>query len=329
MPAREKQGAGVVRDGYADTPKGQVHYVTEGDGEPLVLLHKSPRSARMYRRLIPLLSPHYRVYALDMLGYGYSHPSPMVDDVVEALAENIVEVLDALEIERAHLFGLHTGAAVAAETAGGWPDRIATLTVFSLPILDDEARKIMQEVHRSYGGYKTWDSEGDGTHLTRLWVRAMDDVTRWLMHAEDIQPPTDLKYDPQQLLTPYFLPNPAKATHIWIHEIGLEYLDGFMADFLLAQDAQGRGSSVYDSLYSRDPLPAFARITSPTLLIEPDTPYEVFFTQTADRAVKLIPNAEILRLENADDNVNWFNPPVLADAMLGYLGHHPIGGSTS
>ena len=164
-----------MRDGYADTPKGQVHYVTEGEGEPLVLLHKSPRSARMYRRVIPLLSPRYKVCALDMLGYGYSHPSPKVDDVLLALAENIVEVFDALEIEKAHLFGLHTGAAVAAETAAGWPDRLASLTLFSFPILDDEAREIMQKVHRSYGGYKTWGSEGDGTHLgvyTGRWRNA-------------------------------------------------------------------------------------------------------------------------------------------------------------
>jgi len=318
-----------MRDGYADTPKGQVHYVTEGEGEPLVLLHKSPRSARMYRRIIPLLSPHYEVYALDMLGYGYSHPSPKADDVLLALAENIVEVFDALEIERAHLFGLHTGAAVAAEAAAGWPDRLASLTLFSFPILDDEAREIMQQVHRSYGGYKTWGSEGDGTHLTRLWIRAMDDVTRWLMHDKDVQPPEGLKYDPQQLLTTYFLPNPAKATHLWIHEIGREYLDGFMTDFLLAQDAQGRGSNVYDSLYSRDPLPALGKIKAPTLLIEPDTPYEVFFTQTAARAVELIENAEILSLENADDNVNWFDPPLLADAILGHIRQHSIGGSAS
>lgn len=315
-----------MRHGYADTPMGQVHYLTAGDGEPLVLLHKSPRSSRMYRKVIPLLAPHYTVYALDMLGYGYSHPSPIVDDVVLALAENIVQVLDALEIERAHLFGLHTGAAVSAETAAGWPERIASLILFSFPILDDEAREVMQEVHRSYGGYKTWGSEGDGTHLTRLWIRAMDDVTRWLMHASGFQPPDGLKYEPRQLLTQYFLPNPAKATHLWIHEIGLEYLDGFMTDFLLAQDAQGRGSSVYDSLYSRDPLPALGRIEAPTLLIEPDTPYEVFFTQTAARAVELIENAEILSLENSDDNVNWFDPPRLANAILDYVKRHPIAG---
>ncbi|MCY4086185.1 MAG: alpha/beta hydrolase [Actinomycetia bacterium] len=315
-----------MRDGYADTPMGQVHYLTAGDGEPLVLLHKSPRSSRMYRKVIPLLAPYYTVYALDMLGYGYSHPSPIVDDVVLALAENIVQALDAFEIERAHVFGLHTGAAVSAEIAAGWPERIASLILFSFPILDEEAREVMQEVHRSYGGYKTWGSEGDGTHLTRLWIRGMDDVTRWLMHASGFQPPDGLKYEPRQLLTQYFLPNPARATHLWIHEIGLEYLDGFMTDFLLAQDAQGRGSSVYDSLYSRDPLPALGRIEAPTLLIEPDTPYEVFFTQTAARAVKLIKNAEILSLENSDDNVNWFDPPKLANAILDYVKRHPIAG---
>ena len=33
-----------MRDGYADTPKGQVHYVAEGEGEPLILLHVDGRT---------------------------------------------------------------------------------------------------------------------------------------------------------------------------------------------------------------------------------------------------------------------------------------------
>jgi len=45
--------------------------------------------------------------------------------------------------------------------------------------------------------------------------------------------------------------------------------------------------------------------------------------------VKLIDNAEVLSLENADDNVNWFDPPLLADAILGHVRKHPIEGAAS
>ena len=59
------------------------------------------------------------------------------------------------------------------------------------------------------------------------------------------------------------------------------------------------------------------------------TTHEVFFTQTAARAAKLIENAEILNLENADDNMNWFDPPKLANAILDHVKRHPIAGGTA
>lgn len=314
-----------MRRGYADTRHGQVFYLQEGDqGDPVILMHQSPRSSRMYEKVIPLLSPHYRVWALDMLGYGYSDPSPVVDDVVFALAEMVSDVVDWLELGRVHIYGLHTGAAVAAEACAAFPDKFETLTVFCFPILDQEARDVMNEMHRSYGGYKSWDAEADGTHLIRMWIRAMDDPVRWMLHTEH-PPPDGWKYDIDNVSSKTYLPSPAKATHIWIQEHYLDYCEGMMIDFLLAGDAQKRGKSVYDSLYNRDPLPALSKIQCPTLLIEPDSPYEAFFTQTADRAVKLIPNAEIHRLAKADDNISWWNPSTLSDAIHGYLQKHPIG----
>ena len=41
-----------MKRGYADTPEGQIHFRTDGAGEPVLLLHQSPRSSRMYVKLI-------------------------------------------------------------------------------------------------------------------------------------------------------------------------------------------------------------------------------------------------------------------------------------
>lgn len=43
-----------------------------GEGEPLVLLHGTPFSAQVWRRIAPLLARHWRVYYFDLLGYGRS-----------------------------------------------------------------------------------------------------------------------------------------------------------------------------------------------------------------------------------------------------------------
>ena len=312
-----------MRRGLADTPEGQVHYVTDGQGEPLVLLHKSPRSSRMYLKLIPVLAEHYRVVALDMLGYGFSDPSPAEGDVVAGLAANVIHVLDALEIERCHLYGIHTGAAVALETAAGWPDRIATLIVFGLPMLDGEAREAMDEMHHSFGGYLSWDSQADGTHLARLWNRATDDIHRLLMHTA--KPPADWKRNIRNLTGDAYLPNPARASNLWMNTPDfLRYMDCWVLEAQLAADLQGRGGSVYHSLYNRDHMAQLPRVKAPTLHIEPDTPYDSFFTARGKLVAELIPDCELVTLENADDNVHYFDPPILADAIVKYLSKHPL-----
>ncbi|MDO8281000.1 MAG: alpha/beta fold hydrolase [Burkholderiaceae bacterium] len=118
----------MLKFGYADTPHGQVHYASAGAGEALILL---PGSARSYRQFLPLIArwaQHWRVIAVDTLGYGASAPFP-AGGSIETLAEGVVGVLDALGLERAHVFGMHTGHKVAAAMAAGWPQRVARVVI--------------------------------------------------------------------------------------------------------------------------------------------------------------------------------------------------------
>jgi pimeloyl-ACP methyl ester carboxylesterase len=56
------------RDGH----EGTLRYLKAGTGAPLVLLHTVRTQAEHLRSLIPLISDHYTVYALDLPGIGYS-----------------------------------------------------------------------------------------------------------------------------------------------------------------------------------------------------------------------------------------------------------------
>lgn len=49
-----------------------VRYGIVGDGEPLVLLHGTPFSSLVWRRIAPWLARHRRVHYFDLLGYGRS-----------------------------------------------------------------------------------------------------------------------------------------------------------------------------------------------------------------------------------------------------------------
>jgi haloalkane dehalogenase len=50
----------------------RVHYVDAGDGPPVILVHGSPLSSYAFRHQIAALSPHFRVIAPDLLGFGRS-----------------------------------------------------------------------------------------------------------------------------------------------------------------------------------------------------------------------------------------------------------------
>ena len=98
-----------MRRSFLDTPEGQVHYATEGSGEPVLLLHQTPNSIDQYRELIPLLAKSRRVIAIDTIGYGDSY-KPAREVQIEDFARNAVRVLDILNIEETSLVGAHTGS---------------------------------------------------------------------------------------------------------------------------------------------------------------------------------------------------------------------------
>jgi len=50
----------------------KMHYVEEGKGDPILLIHGNPSSCYMWRNVIPYLKPHGRVIALDLIGFGKS-----------------------------------------------------------------------------------------------------------------------------------------------------------------------------------------------------------------------------------------------------------------
>ena len=69
------------------------------------------------------------------------------------VAASVVHTLDALGIDKSHVFGLHTGAGIAAEVAATYPDRTGTLMVMSYPLIETEAeRRAIQDAGLDFWG---------------------------------------------------------------------------------------------------------------------------------------------------------------------------------
>lgn len=100
-----------------------------GVGEPLVLLHASPGSARMLEPLMARLRTERPLLALDTLGNGDSSPPAVVDPDIAYFASVAREVLDSLGVSRCCLYGTHTGAHIAVELAVTEPQRYSAIVI--------------------------------------------------------------------------------------------------------------------------------------------------------------------------------------------------------
>jgi haloalkane dehalogenase len=57
---------------FVDVDGGRLHYIDEGEGAPILMVHGQPTWSFMYRHLVRGLSPGYRCIALDLIGFGLS-----------------------------------------------------------------------------------------------------------------------------------------------------------------------------------------------------------------------------------------------------------------
>lgn len=105
------------------------------DGEPIVLLHGWPGGATTWDRVGPLLSQAgRRTLAPDQRGYSAgARPTGRRAYVMDELTADILALLDAAGLERAHVVGHDWGGAVAWALAAEFADRVASLTVLSTP----------------------------------------------------------------------------------------------------------------------------------------------------------------------------------------------------
>jgi pimeloyl-ACP methyl ester carboxylesterase len=104
----------------------RTRYVNWGAaGPPIVLVHGNFESADTWDRLASVLAARHRVYALDVVGWGYTERRGPYD--AEHDATQLLGLLDALRLDRAVLVGHSTGAAVVAAAALRSPGRVAGL----------------------------------------------------------------------------------------------------------------------------------------------------------------------------------------------------------
>ena len=119
---------------YARVNGLNMHYVTAGEGPPVVLLHGFPDTHAIWRRQIPALAAAgFRVIAPDLRGYGKTDmPGETSAYAIEFLADDVLRLMDALGIDQATVVGHDWGALIGWHLAMHAPQRVTRYAALSV-----------------------------------------------------------------------------------------------------------------------------------------------------------------------------------------------------
>ncbi|XP_059457189.1 pheophytinase, chloroplastic [Corylus avellana] len=108
----------------------RIHYVVQGEGFPVVLIHGFGASAFHWRYNIPELAKSYKVYAIDLLGFGWSDKAIIEYDAM-VWRDQVVDFLKDIVKEPAVLVGNSLGGFTALIAAAGLPAQVVGVALLN------------------------------------------------------------------------------------------------------------------------------------------------------------------------------------------------------
>lgn len=115
---------------YLETNRYRVHYIHEGSGEPVILIHGGGSWLYSFRQNLPVLAKRFSVYALDMPGHGYTTSlmgRPKYD--LETYSGFLLDFMNKKKIEKASLVGNSWGGGWVLYFAQRYPERVDKLVL--------------------------------------------------------------------------------------------------------------------------------------------------------------------------------------------------------
>lgn len=122
-----------VRSLYETAYGVKTHYVTAGQGEPLIMIHgggPGASGATGWANTIPALAKHFKVYAIDLIGNGESD-IPAMEYSLLTLVEHVAGFIDCLKLQNVRIMGNSQGAYVAIKYALDHPGRVKSAGLIS------------------------------------------------------------------------------------------------------------------------------------------------------------------------------------------------------
>jgi pimeloyl-ACP methyl ester carboxylesterase len=126
--------------------------IDEGAGPAVLLLHGFPDTASLWRHQVPaLVDAGFRAVAPDLRGRGRTQAPPRVEDyALPGMVPDLVALVDALGVDRAHIVGHDFGAALGWLLAALRPERVGHLVVLSVGHPATRERPTLEQLQKSW-----------------------------------------------------------------------------------------------------------------------------------------------------------------------------------
>ena len=153
---------------YADVLGSRIHYVEQGKGEPIVLLHGNPTWSYLWRGVLPHAAKAGRAIAFDMIGMGRSDKPDIPYRIYDQCAY-FAGFVDALGLEKVHLVANDWGTAVAAQYVAEHRDNVASIAF----------------VGNIVAPWPSWDHFGGKSPARVLWRAYREPELGWQLCVDE------------------------------------------------------------------------------------------------------------------------------------------------
>lgn len=259
--------------------------IEAGDGPVLIFLHGTGGHAEAYVRNLEAHAKHFRVLAIDMVGHGYTD-MPDLDYGMQVYVDHLKAFLDAIGAKTASISGESLGATVAAWFALQYPDRVDKIvmnTGMMIPPDEKGSKELQDLLDRSRKASGPPNREA---------IRAR---IRWLMHED-------------------------KSVTEELIDIRLKIYSQPGRGAIIRRIAEQSIGTILDperqkTWYNKNQL---KNLRCPTLVLwTRHNPGQT--VPIAEEGAKLIPNAEMVILENSAHWPQWEEPDAFNRLHLAFL----------
>jgi 3-oxoadipate enol-lactonase len=172
----------TARDG------AKLHVLTQGEGDPVLWLQGLNAPASAWAVQLAHFAGTFSSVAPDSRGVGKSDAPPPPYSI-RGLGEDAIDVLDALQVERAHVVGLSLGGAVAQELALSHPERVRSLALLAtFAHQPPRSRALLQSWRTLYplasGDRRAWELQAYAWLFSDRFWRGESNVRAALKFAE-------------------------------------------------------------------------------------------------------------------------------------------------